>query len=200
MKQCPNCGNQCSDEARFCTACGSAFADAPAQDNANTASTAEPNGNTAETNNANNAYNTNNTNGSNACGGYGEGQYRPAYTPEPVYDPYDHTAAFDPRDISDNKVIAMCVYLLGMAGLIIALLASHDSPYVSFHVRQGLKFEVVEVLLGIVTLVLCWTVIVPIAAAIAFVVLLVLRIIAFFSICNGKAKEPAIIRSFGFLR
>lgn len=28
----------------------------------------------------------------------------------------------------------------------------------------------------------------------------VIKIISFFQICSGKAKEPAIIRSFGFLR
>lgn len=32
------------------------------------------------------------------------------------------------------------------------------------------------------------------------IILLVLRIISFFQICSGKAKEPAIIRSLGFLR
>ena len=47
---------------------------------------------------------------------------------------------------------------------------------------------------------LCWTVIVPIAAAVVYVILLVLKVIAFFSICSGKAKEPAIIRNLGFLK
>ena len=118
----------------------------------------------------------------------------------PVYDPYDHTAEFDPKDISDNKVIAMLVYLLGAVGVIIALLASSTSPYLAFHVRQALKFTVIEFLLGICTILLIWTVIVPLAAVIAFLVLWVVKIICFFQICSGKAKEPAIIRSFGFLK
>jgi uncharacterized membrane protein len=118
----------------------------------------------------------------------------------PFVDPYDHTAEFDPKDISDNKVISMLVYLMGVAGVIIALLAAGNSPYAAFHVRQSLKFSVVEILGGIITVLLCWTVLVPIAYGILLIVLLVVKIICFFQICSGKAKEPAIICKLSFLR
>ena len=49
--------------------------------------------------------------------------------PAPYVDPMDHTGEFDAADISENKVIAMLPYILGIAGLIIALLARSDSPY-----------------------------------------------------------------------
>ena len=119
---------------------------------------------------------------------------------QPMYDPYDHTAEFDPKDISDNKVFAMLVYLMGTIGIIIALLGSHSSPYVMFHVRQGLKLTVVNMLLTIVMLVLIWTIIVPIAVGIAMAVLFVINIICFFQVCSGKAKEPYIVCKLGFLR
>ena len=112
----------------------------------------------------------------------------------------DHTAEFSAKDISDNKVLAMVPYLLGAVGIILALLASKESPYTSFHVRQALKFTVVETLLAIITAVLFWTVIIPIAAGICYIVLFVVKIICFFSICSGKAKEPPIIGSLPFLK
>ncbi len=118
----------------------------------------------------------------------------------PAVDPYDHTAEFDAKDISDNKVIAMLVYLMGPIGIIIALLASSTSPYAAFHVRQSLKFAVVEILSAVCAILLCWTFIVPIAYGIFTLVLVVLKFICFFQICSGKAKEPAIIKSLGFLR
>lgn len=127
-------------------------------------------------------------------------QPQPQVAYAPPYDPYDHTAEFDPKDISDNKVFAMLGYLLGAIGIIVALLASHSSAYTMFHVRQALKFTVVNILALICTLVLVWTVIVPIAYGIFAAVLTVIKIICFFQICSGKAKEPAIIRSLGFLR
>ena len=117
-----------------------------------------------------------------------------------AYDNFDHTAEFDPKDISDNKVIAMLVYLLGIIGIFMALIGSNTSPYAGFHVRQALKFVVCESILAICTMLLFWTIIVPIAAAIAYIVLAVVKIICFFQICSGKAKEPAIIRSLGFLK
>lgn len=118
----------------------------------------------------------------------------------PAYDPYDHTAEFDPKDISDNKVMSMLVYLMGWIGIIIALLGSHSSPYAAFHVRQALKFAVVNTLMLICTLLLFWTFIVPIAYGIMSIVFFVIKIICFFQICSGKAKEPAIIRNLKFLR
>lgn len=127
-------------------------------------------------------------------------QYAPPQQAYTAPDPFDHTAEFDPKDISDNKVFAMLGYLLGTIGIIIALLASHSSAYAMFHVRQALKFTVVNILMTIAAAVLCWTFIVPIAAAIMYCVLFVIKIICFFSICSGKAKEPAIIRSLGFLK
>ena len=122
------------------------------------------------------------------------------YAAAPAYDPYDHTAEFDPKDISDNKVISMLVYLMGAIGIIYALLAGKDSKYVAFHVRQALKFEVVIILLTIVMALLFWTLIVPIVGGVCLAIVLVLKVICFFQICSGKAKEPAIIRSLGFLK
>lgn len=170
MKVCPNCQNQVNDDVAFCPICGTQF------------------GNQQNTQNGQAGGNT--QNGGNS--GYGN--------PYTAYDPYDHTSEFDPRDISANKVVSMLCYLLSWIGIIIALLAAGNSPYAAFHVRQALKFAVVEILLGIVTLVLCWTVIVPICAVVLYIALLVVKIIAFFQICGGKAKEPYIIRNFGFLR
>lgn len=120
---------------------------------------------------------------------------QPAFAP--AYDPYDHTAEFDPKDISDNKVFAMICYLMGFIGIIVALLATNSSKYAMFHVRQALKIEVASILS-------IFVLIIPFLGWIAFPILQgiiwVIKIISFFQICSGKAKEPAIIRSFGFLR
>ena len=115
-------------------------------------------------------------------------------------DPADHTAEFEPADISQNKVFALLPYLMGLAGLIVALLARLDSPYTTFHVRQYLKICICEAIVGILAAVLCWTLIVPLAAGICVIILLVLRIIGFIQVCKGQATEPAIIGKFGFLR
>lgn len=108
-----------------------------------------------------------------------------------------NTAEFDPKDISDNKVFAMICYLMGFIGIIVALLATNSSKYAMFHVRQALKIEVASILS-------IFVLIIPFLGWIAFPILQgiiwVIKIISFFQICSGKAKEPAIIRSFGFLR
>lgn len=113
---------------------------------------------------------------------------------------FDHTSEYDAKDISDNKVVAMLVYLLGIVGVFLAMLDNQKSPYVAFHVRQCLKITVCEVLVSIATVILSWTVIVPFVGGIAVIVLLVLRIIGFVTICQGKATEVPIVRSFGFLK
>ena len=54
--------------------------------------------------------------------------------------------------------------------------------------------------MAIVAVVLAFTFIVPIAAAIMYIVFEVIAIICFVQVCQGKAVEPAIIRSLGFLK
>ncbi|MCH5333240.1 MAG: hypothetical protein J1D89_04715, partial [Agathobacter sp.] len=121
--------------------------------------------------------------------------------PQQVYmDPKDHTKEFDGKDISDNKVIAMVPYIMGTVGIIIALLASKESPYAAFHVRQALKLTICNVLIGICSAVLFFTLIVPFAGAVCALIILVVRIICFFQVCAGKAKEAPIVSSFGFLK
>ena len=122
--------------------------------------------------------------------------YQPA---DPIPDSFDHTAEFEESDIHSNKLYAMLVYLLGLIGVAIALLGAKESAYVQFHVKQSLKFSIVELLLGICAGILFFTIIVPVAAGIFAAILEVIRIIAFFQVCSNKAKEPAIIRGLGFL-
>lgn len=120
--------------------------------------------------------------------------------PVPYVDPTDHTGEFEAADISDNKVVAMLPYLMGVVGLIIALLARSDSLYAKFHIRQYLKICVCEAIIAICSAVLCWTFLVPIAGGICVIILLVVRVICFFQICKGQAKEPAIVSKLGFLK
>lgn len=72
-------------------------------------------------------------------------QAQPQYTQNtavpPQGDPYDHTAEFDPQDISDNKVFAMLGYLLGTVGIIIALLASRKSPFTHVPCQTGTQIH-----------------------------------------------------------
>ena len=171
MKICPNCGAQLDDSAVFCTTCGVRFA--PPQPQA-----PQPPVVPAPAPN------------------YGQPQYAPP--PAPAYDPYDHTAEYDPKDISDNKVYAMLPYILSFIGVIISLLAAQDSPYTKFHVRQGLKILVTEIIvsvIGMIIPILGW-----IALGVCVIILLVVEIICFIRVCKGQAKEPPIVRSFRFLK
>ena len=176
------CNAQLNDEAAFCTQCGTPLRDGQCPE-AQAAPQSE--GNPAP--------------GAAPQAAYQPPQQNPAQA-APYVDPYDHTKEFSAQDISDNKAFAMLMYLTGLIGIIIALLASKESRYVAFHLRQALKIEVVGILLVLISAVLFWTFIIPIAGGVCMIILLVLRIISFFQICSGKAKEPAIIRSLGFLR
>ena len=115
-------------------------------------------------------------------------------------DPFDHTEDFDAADISENKVFAMLPYLMGWIGIVIALLAGSKSAYAAFHVRQALKIQICNALLGIIAAVLAITIIVPFAAAVCICILSIVNIICFFHVCAGKAKEPVIVRNLGFLK
>lgn len=139
------------------------------------------------------------------------GMNQGVYQQQPVFDPYDHTAEFSPNDISDNKVIAMLPYLFSWIGVLFVLLASKESPYASFHVRQYLKILVTKAVMGLITVacvvvciipVLGWIVggLVAFAVFIMRIVLWVVSIIGFFGVCKGRAKELPVVRGLKFLK
>ena len=109
----------------------------------------------------------------------------------------DHTAEFDPKDISDNKVVAMLPYITSLLGVIVAAIIAQDSAYVAFHIRQALKLMVCQIICCVLFIIpiLGW-----IAGGICLAIIFVLSVIAFFQVCGGKAKEPAIISSLKFLK
>ena len=118
---------------------------------------------------------------------------------QPEKDPFDHTEEFEAADIASGKLWAMCVYLLDIVGIFLVLLGAKENGYAMFQLRQGLKFTVVEILIALVALLLCWTVIVPVIALVALVVLVAIKFVSFTQVCSGKAKEPVLIRSMKFL-
>lgn len=182
MAFCKTCGNQIPEDGTFCGVCGAPVAQ-PAQQPAQPAQQTPP------------------VQPAQQPVQQMPPQYAAPAQPYPVQPaPTDHTAEFDVEDISKNKVIAMASYMLGTLGIIIALLAAPESPYASFHSRQALKLDIVTILLAIVTVVLCWTIIVPILGGICVLILLVVRIICFFQVCGGKAKEAPIISALTFLK
>ena len=169
MKTCPNCHAQLDDNAIFCTACGTQFGAVPPQQNAIPLS-------------------------------------RTQYLPSRMQYPLSlHLLLLMilmiiplnliPRIFQTTRFFAMICYLMGFIGIIVALLATNSSKYAMFHVRQALKIEVASILS-------IFVLIIPFLGWIAFPILQgiiwVIKIISFFQICSGKAKEPAIIRSFGF--
>lgn len=199
---CPKCGTDVSEGSAFCTKCGAQLGGEQQNTQQGAAQQNQQQGNPYPNGAQQNQQQGNPYQGNSYQQGYNGQQQGYGYGgPQPYApDPKDHTAEFTAKDISDNKVIAMMPYLAGLIGVIIALLASKESPYVAFHVRQSLKLVVVETLLAMIMLVLCWTVVVPIAGAVCYVIILVVRVISFVNICKGKAKEPAIVSSFGFLK
>lgn len=122
--------------------------------------------------------------------------------PMPAVKPTDHTAEFSPAEVSDNKLLAVLVYGLGIVGVVIALIAniSKKSAYLNFHIKQSLKIFITELIITFCSAVLCWTCIVPIAGSVCAVILMVVQIICFIQTLRNKSVEPPIISGLGFLK
>lgn len=137
----------------------------------------------------------------NVCPQCGEALTYMDVQPHTAADPTDHTAEFDKKDISDNKVLAMLPYLMSWVGVIITLLAAGSSAFAGFHVRQALKIQICGVFVAFASPFLMFIPILGwVALAAAFIILFVLNLIGFFNVCYGKAREVPIISSFGFLK
>nr|WP_027870966.1 zinc ribbon domain-containing protein [[Eubacterium] cellulosolvens] len=252
MKICPKCGKKLDDAVVYCTRCGAALIniDPAAEDLAKDDSVSTLAENAAKSNTeesgdkaasaASNVSAGQNTRAADAQAApfpQNNQSYNNGYAPYGIpygrgqlyYNPYDHTADFKPEDISDNKVMAMILYLCGTFGLILALLYKR-SAYVTFHVRQILKLLLFKILTGIFAGIIGFFIslfsvgeiinslsygtlgaasfvlgsaafTVPLfITGIVSMVILVIKIICFFHVCNGKAIEAPIVRSIRFMR
>lgn len=124
------------------------------------------------------------------------------YEAAPVVNQYDHTAEFSAEDVSENKLLAALIYVSGILGIVIALIAqsSRKSKYLDFHIKQGLKATVITLFLGVAGALLAFTCIALPAAAICEVIVLVCNYICLFKTLGNKSIEIPILRSFGFLK
>ena len=106
----------------------------------------------------------------------------------------DTTANYDPRDIADNKVMAVLCYL-GLLWLI-PFLAAKESPFVKYHLNQGL----VLLIIGIVAWVLCSIPLIRILGWILSIAVFALAIIGIIIVVNGKAQELPVIGKYTLLK
>ncbi len=126
--------------------------------------------------------------------------YQQPYVQAPVIDAWDHTAEFDPQDVSENKVFALLGYCFSLAGVLFVYLGAKDSKYAMFHAKNAVSIAAVFGILTLATSLLSWTCIVPVAGAVCIILLLIANIICIFDVFNGKAKEPWIVRGLKFLK
>ena len=103
----------------------------------------------------------------------------------------DTTANYDPRDIADNKLMAILCYL-GILWLI-PFLAAKESPFVKYHLTQGL----LVLILGIIVAIISW---IPVVGWLCGVVVFALAVIGIVNVVNGKAQELPVIGKYTLMK
>lgn len=104
----------------------------------------------------------------------------------------DFTADYDEKDINDNKVMALLAYLSWLILIPLLVSPAKDSPFVRFHVNQGLILFIANLIsvalsfvcIGFITSIICF----------------VLMIIGIVNAVQGKAKELPIIGKFRLIK
>ncbi len=111
----------------------------------------------------------------------------------------DTTSSFDPKDIADNKIMAVLAYLWLL--FLIPLLAAPQSPYARFHTNQGIVLFLVSIVAGIVGGILLLIPILGwIVSSLLNLALFVLMILGIVNAVQGKAKELPLIGRFRILK
>lgn len=118
----------------------------------------------------------------------------------------DRTAEFDPKDIQNNKGMAILAYLSWL--VLIPLLAAKESKFARYHTNQGLVLAIAEVLFGIaysilstIVLAISWRLyIIMNIIGLVGLVFIVLTIIGILNSANGRAKELPVIGKFNLLK
>ena len=97
----------------------------------------------------------------------------------------------------DPKTAGIICYITWIGFLIALLAGDKNHPFLKHHLNNALIILIGSFALGVVAIIpiLGW-----IAAPICLIILFVVRIILFFQVCKGQAKDAPIIGNFGFLK
>lgn len=129
------------------------------------------------------------------CGTAVEAQAQPQAAPaapQQATKTKDFTNQYDPKDIEDNKLMAILAYLSWLILIPILVSPAKDSPFVRFHVNQGLILFIASFISGLLT---------PVCiGVITGIICFVLMIIGIVNAANGQAKELPIIGKFRILK
>ena len=188
MKICANCGTQVPDDAVFCNNCGSALTESTPASAPSTEAGSAPVPTPAP------APVPDPQQGFQSQQGF---QPQPAFQQYQKFDPSDHTADFDPKDIADNKLFAALPYFFTCLVGILAGIYVKDSEFIKFHTKVSIQYDLAGILamLFIIIPIVGW-----IVGIVLEIVILVCRIISIVYVFQGKAKDAPLVGSIGFLK
>lgn len=112
---------------------------------------------------------------------------------------WDKTELFPEEEVKEYRLTAVLIYLLGIFGIILALVTDKSSPYLKFHITEGLKITVVTAALTVISVVLCWTFIIPVLSGLGLIVLTAVNLISAYKTLTGKSENAVIIRNLTIL-
>lgn len=118
---------------------------------------------------------------------------------KPEKSPWDKTELFSAEEVKGYRLTAVLIYLLGIFGIILALVTDKSSSYLKFHIAEGLKITVVTAALAVISVLLAFTFIVPVLCAAGLAVCTVINLISAYKTLKGKSENAVIIREFKIL-
>lgn len=191
MSYCNQCGTQIAEGSKFCPSCGTPAGASAAPENRQ----AQPNPGQAAGGNAGQGQQAH----QQAQGGQESKLTAALATP-------DTTAAFDPRDIEQNKTMALLSYL-GIL-VLIPILGAKESKFARYHANQGILLCIAAILYGVaysilsaIVLAISWRLYFVVSllglVGIAFIVLAIIGIV---NALNGRAKELPLIGKYRILK
>ncbi|MBQ5953474.1 MAG: zinc ribbon domain-containing protein [Lachnospiraceae bacterium] len=121
---------------------------------------------------------------------YSDDLKKAAETLKDLTDTPDTTDHYDPRDISENKLMGILCYLSIL--WLIPFFAAKDSPFVRFHLNQGLLVLIV----GIASSILHF---IPVVGWVVSVAAFALAVIGIVYVCQGKVQELPLIGKYKLL-
>lgn len=182
MAFCVKCGSEVKDDDQYCAKCGFKVVDA--KPNADQSDSSE--------------------------------KQTPPKRKEPsffqgILNTNDHTQEFDPKDIADNRAMAVLSYIWAL--VFIPWFAASNSPYARFHAKQGMNLFIFETvyaaLVGVISISLRLTIgwflqivynVIIAILNIFTLVFIALCIIGIINCIAGKARELPLIQDFKLIK
>ena len=112
---------------------------------------------------------------------------------------WDKTELFSEEEVTEYRLTAVLIYLMGIPGVFLALITDKNSAYIRFHMKEELKIATVTAFLSVIAIIFFWSFVIPVICIAGIIICCTVNLISAYRTLKGKSENAVLIRNLSIL-